>query len=100
MNSALTKSLAFAVYCLWDVNFYIQSKEDNSSHPNQNILSPRSQLVRKSRGAKQQSAKCQMGNWHPKKYLDGQTKGKMKSHDILGLAKQLLMAFFLLYLIP
>ena len=33
-----------------------------------------------------------MGNWHAKKYLDGQVKGKIASQNILGFPKQFLMA--------
>ena len=42
---------------------------------------------------------AKIGNWHAKKYLDGQTKEKIASQNILGLPKQILMAlnFFLFY---
>ena len=32
------------------------------------------------------------GNWHAKKYLNGQTKEKIASQNVLGLLKQVLMA--------
>ena len=40
------------------------------------------------------SAKWQskMGNWHARKHLDGQTKRKIASQNILRLPKQILMA--------
>ena len=39
-----------------------------------------------------------MGNWHTKKYLDSQTKGKIGSQNILGLAKQILMELQMFFL--
>ena len=59
--------------------------------------------ARKSRAqnSKVPSAKWQakMGNWHAKKYLDGQIKEKMVSQNIPGLPKQILMATPIFFLI-
>ena len=61
-------------------------------------------MASRARNSSVSSAKWQakMGNWHAKKYFDGEMKEKMASQNVLGLGKEILMALqlFFTYFMP